>query len=166
MSVRFVIDSLDFVRNARVHHGKIPLVDLTRLQSYLFDSRGELMFAISGSFDENNKPVLQIVVKGEMNLCCQRCLGKLVHALDLQSCLILVNDEEELDQYDDDDTVDGILAATDMDVLQLIEDEIILSLSISPRHQENECLIESRGAADKALSAHPFAKLAGLKKTH
>ena len=166
MSVRFVIDSLDFVRNASVHHGKIPLVELTRLQSYLFDSRGELIFTISGFFDENNKPTLQIIVKGEINLCCQRCLDKLVHTLDLQSCLILVNDEEELDQYDDDDTVDGILAAPDMDVLQLIEDEIILSLSISSRHQEGECSIERRIMADEELSTHPFAKLAGLKKTH
>lgn len=166
MSVRFVIDSLDFVRNARVHHGKISLIELTRLQSHLFDNRGELIFTISGSFDENHKPILRVIVKGEINLSCQRCLDKLVHTLDLQSSLLLVRDEDELDRYDDDDTVDGILATSDMDVLRLIEDEIILSLSISSRHQENECSIKGNVTADKELSAHPFAKLAGLKKTH
>lgn len=166
MSVRFVIDSLDFVRHASVRHGKISVAELTRLHSYLYDSVGEVVFEVRGLFDEHNRPILQIFVQGEINLCCQRCLGKLIHTLDLQSNLLLVNDEDELDQYDDDDTVDSILATTEMDVIMLIEDEIILSLSISSRHQENECTIKNNLMDDNASSAHPFAKLAGLKKPH
>lgn len=166
MSVRFVIDSLDFVRQARVHHGKISLAELARLQSYLFDSNGEVLYTVSGLSDEHGRPILQIFIQGKLNLCCQRCLGKLVHTLDLKSNLLLVNEEDELDQYDDDDTVDSILAATDMDVIMLIEDEIILSLSISSRHQENECTIKDNLTNGKVSSTHPFAKLAGLKKPH
>jgi len=166
MSVRFVIDSIDFVRNGGMHHGKISPAEFSRLQSYLFDREGELIFAISGLFDENYKPILQILIQGEINLCCQRCLGKLAHTLDLQTNLLLANDEDELDQHNEDDAIDCILATSDMDVMMLIEDEIILSLSISSRHQENECSIENNLTVDKEPSAHPFAKLAGLKKTH
>jgi DUF177 domain-containing protein len=166
MSVRFVIDSFDFVRNGRIHHGKISPAEFSRLQSYLFDREGELIFTISGLFDENYKPILQILIQGEINLCCQRCLGKLAHTLDLQTNLLLANDEDELGQHDEDDAIDCILATSDMDVMMLIEDEIILSLSISSRHQENECSIDSNLTVDKEPSAHPFAKLAGLKKTH
>jgi DUF177 domain-containing protein len=165
MSVRFVIDSFDFVRNGRIHHGKISPAEFSRLQSYLFDREGELIYTISGLFDENYKPILQILIQGEINLCCQRCLGKLAHALDLQANLLLANDEDELDQHDEDDAIDSILATSDMDVMMLIEDEIILSLSISSRHKENECSIKNSIAADKESSMHPFAKLAGLKKT-
>ena len=165
MSVRFVIDSLDFVRNAKVHHGKISLSEFTRLQSYLFDSFGELVFSIRGLLDENEEPILQIIIQGDINLCCQRCLDKLVHTLDLKSNLLLVSDENELGRYDDDDTVECILATSDMDVLMLIEDEIILSLSISSRHQEDECSVKNKIIIDQASSAHPFAKLAELKKT-
>lgn len=166
MSVSFVIDSLDFVRNAGMRHGKIPLSQLARLQSYLFDNHGELLFTISGLIDEDNRPMLQISIQGQLNLCCQRCLDKLVYPLDLKANLLLVNDEAEFDQYDDDDTVDCVLAASDMDVLMLIEDEIILSLSISSRHQDDECSINNSLMGDKLSSVHPFAKLAELKKAH
>lgn len=166
MSVRFVIDSFDFVRNGGIHHGKISPAEFSRLQSYLFDREGELIYTINGLFDENYKPILQILIRGEINLCCQRCLGKLVHTLDLQANLLLANDEDELDQHDEDDAIDSILATSDMDVMMLIEDEIILGLSTSSRHQENECSIKSNLTADKESSVHPFAKLAGLKKTH
>lgn len=166
MSVSFVIDSLDFVRNARVHHGKISLSAFARLQSYLFDSNGELTYTVNGLIDQNNKPILQICIKGEINLCCQRCLGKLAHPLDVQTKLLLANDEDELAQYDDNDDVDSIVAAPEMDVLVLIEDEIILSLSISSRHQENECSFETEYKTDQKTSMHPFARLAELKKTH
>jgi uncharacterized protein len=40
---------------------------------------------------------------------------------------------------DETKTVDGILAVSDLDDLALIENEIILSLPISPRHREGEC---------------------------
>ena len=66
----------------------------------------------------------------------QHCLGELVHLLDLQTVILLV--ENELFRLDETETVDGFLAVSDLDVLALIEDEIILSLPISPRHREGE----------------------------
>lgn len=170
MSVRFVIDSLDFVRNSGVRRGKIHPAELSRLQSYLFDNEGELTFTVSGLLDKYSKPVLSILINGEMNLCCQRCLGKLKHTLDLQSDLLLAQNENELHQYDEDDAIDSILASINMDIMMLIEDEIILNLSIVSYHPEDECslesLIDNDQIADKKLSEHPFAALAALKKTH
>ena len=171
MSVRFVIDSLDFVRNAGIHHDKIPLVELVRLHDFLFDTEGELTYQISGQFDQNDKPSLLLEIKGKIHLSCQRCLDKLAHTVDLRTFLLLVENEAEFDQADENDTVDAILAASDMDVLSLIEDEIILSLSISSRHPDGECKmhqLESNkdNLTDKKQSAHLFAALAALKKTN
>ena len=172
MSVRFVIDSLDFVRNAQTHHGKIPLAGLLRLQDFLFENTGTtgtLSYQISGTHDARGKPNLTIRVEGEIYLCCQRCLGSLRHTLDLTTSLLLAENEYELDQADKDDSLDAILATSDLDVLNLIEDEIILSLSISARHLEGECEIhkpeeqESNSAENKI---NPFSALASLKKTH
>ena len=69
----------------------------------------------------------------------QRCLGELVHLLDLQTVILLAENENKLFRLDETETVDGFLAVSDLDVLALIEDEIILSLPISPRHREGEC---------------------------
>ena len=169
MSVRFVIDPLDFVRNAGMHHDKIPLSGLVRLHDLLFDKEGELTYKISGRFDKNNKPSLHLEIKGKIHLCCQRCLDKLIHIVDLQTFFLLVKDEAELERADEDDTIDAILATPELDLLDLIEEEIILSLSISPRHANDECKLHPLKSnedilIDKSQSTHPFAALADFKK--
>ena len=170
MSVRFVIDSLDFVRNESVRRGKIHAAEFARLQSYLYDGDSKLAYTVNGLFNNNGKPILRLVIAGDINLCCQRCLGKLEHTLDLQADLLLARSENELQLYDENDEIDCILASEDMDIMMLIEDEIILNLSISSYHQKDECSLESFNGGnqvnDKALIDHPFAALAILKKTH
>lgn len=168
MSVRFVIDSLDFVRNAGIHHGKIPLVELLRLHDFLFDSEGELIYQVCGRFDQDGKPGLYLEISGRLHLRCQRCLDKLTRTINLQTFLLLVEKEAELDLVDEDDTVDAILATSELDVLDLIEDEIILSLSISSCHPEGECSIHNLASNEdnfigKTQATHPFAALAALK---
>lgn len=171
MSVRLVIDPLDFVKNAGSHRGKIPLVELARLHDFLFDTEGELIYQINGRFDKDKKPGLYLQIEGRMHLSCQRCLDKLAHDINLQTFLLLAKNEVELNQADADDTVDAILATPDLNVVSLIEDEVILSLSISSRHADNECsTLKLKSSEDnltgKTQSAHPFAALAALKKTN
>lgn len=171
MSVRLMIDPLDFVQNAGIRHGRIPMADLVRLHDLLFDKTGELIYQVSGQLDKNAKPSLQLEVKGRIHLNCQRCLEKLACEIDLKTFLLLAKNETELQQVDEDDTIDAILATPDLDVVNLIEDEVILSLSISSRHAEGECSpltlksIEDN-LIDKKKPAHPFAVLAALKKTN
>jgi uncharacterized protein len=165
MPERLIIDPVDFAHHSRAHHGKIALSEFKRLHDYLAADSGELQYAVTGGLDKDGKPVLQISVGGEITLQCQRCLGGFPHALDLSTVLLLAQDENELLRLDEDESVDCILATRDTDVLALIEDEIILSLPISPRHNEAECsiapLAEGGIARDK-----PLAALAGLKKLH
>ncbi|MBA3755666.1 MAG: DUF177 domain-containing protein [Nitrosomonas sp.] len=171
MSVRFVIDPLDFVRNAGIHRDKIPLCRLVRLHDLLFDKESELTYKISGRFDKNNKPSLHLGIKGKIHLRCQRCLDKLTHIVDLQTFFLLVKNEAEFDQIDEDDTIDAILATPDLDVLNLIEEEIILSLPSSSRHPDGECKLHQPESnedilSDDSQSTHPFATLAKFKKTN
>jgi uncharacterized protein len=160
-----IIDALDFACHAGTHHGKIALSEFERLHDYLAANSGELQYAVTGALDKDARPVLQITVRGAITLRCQRCLGELDHKLDLSTMLRLAKSEHELARLDDDESVECILAARDTDVLRLIEDEILLSLPSSPRHNEGECSIaglEGRGIAREK----PLAALAGLKKLH
>lgn len=167
MSVRIVIDSLNFVRDAGVRHGKISLIEFKRLHDLLFDQNGELTFQVTGQLDKNNKPGLNLEIQGYMQLTCQRCLGKILHCVDVNTFLLLAKSEKELNQADEDDTLDVILAAPDLDIIDLIEDEIILSLPISVRHAEGECSSPASSKniiSDKTNTLHPFATLVLLKK--
>ncbi len=169
MSVRFVINPLDFVRNASIHHGKLSMLELTRLHDLLFDKEGGVTYQISGCIDKNNKPSLHLEIKGKIHLSCQRCLDKLTRIIDLKSYLLLAKNEVELNQNDEEDTNDAILATADLDVFDLIEEEIILSLPISSRHLDGKCKMHQQDSTEDSLMgksqlAHPFAALLSLKK--
>ncbi|SEQ96186.1 uncharacterized protein SAMN05421690_100486 [Nitrosomonas sp. Nm51] len=167
MSVRFVIDALDFVRKAGKRHGKILLSDLDRVQDFLHENSGEIDYWINGDIGQDNKPYLFLRIKGEMNLSCQRCLGSLTQPLAIERSLVLVETEAELIQADEGESVDAMLAVSDMDVQNLIEEEIILSLAISSRHKEGECDIynpKRYKTIENTDSENPFAALKKLKK--
>jgi uncharacterized protein len=84
----------------------------------------------------------------------------------LNTMLLLAQNENELLRLDEDESVDCILATRDTDVLALIEDEIILSLPISPRHNEAECSIVPLNGQGGVAREKPLAALAELKKLH
>lgn len=168
MPVRIVIDSLDFVKNTDVRHGKIALVELIRLHDLLFDQSGELTFQVAGLLDENENPGLYLEIQGDVQLNCHRCLDRLIHHIDIKTFLLLAKDEEELSRFDNDDTFDAILAVPDLDIINLIEDEILLSLAISVHHDDGECHLhhpetEHIHSIDVTKNKHPFAVLAALK---
>lgn len=166
MSTRLVIDALDFAHNGGEHHGKIAVSALERLQDYLVRNCGELKYTVAGALDGNTRPILRIAIQGSITLRCQRCLGELRHILDLRAALLLTKNEEELSRFDDNESVDSVLAVSDMDILSLIEDEIILGLPISPRHREGECSMDTLNRSDAAAAKPLFNALAQLKKLH
>jgi len=96
-----------------------------------------------------------------LHLVCQRCLGSLTHLLSIRNTLLLAHNEAELARLDEDESVDVVLAEAQMDLLALLEDEMILSLPISPRHENNGCAASDAG---QPLKPNPFAVLASLKK--
>ena len=85
----------------------------------------------------------------------------LFYPIKLVSNLRLVS-EGELDESDiNDDQTDSIPAEKRLDVLALIEEELLLSLPIAPKHELGECEISAEGLS---RSDSPFAVLTGLKK--
>ncbi|MXS84759.1 DUF177 domain-containing protein [Nitrosomonas sp. HPC101] len=167
MSDQLVIDTLDFVCNRGSLQGNIPLVGLERLRSYLADTAGELTYLISGQLDRHSRPMLKISVNGNVNLSCQRCLKKMEYGLDLETELLLARNEDELSRYDEDIFVDAIYASSELSIQLLIEDEVILGLPISPRHQNVQCHVSTKAEIHTtATKEHPFTVLASLKRTH
>jgi uncharacterized protein len=165
---QLVIDNpLEFVHDNKSLQGSVPIGDLERLHSYLANTSGELIYLVVGMLDEHGKPILKISVNGDIDLSCQRCLGKMKHVLNIKAKFILAQSEYELSRYDDDIFVEAIYAPNELNVLSLIEDEIILSLPISPRHQDIECHFPTKNQIHSTINRkHPFAVLASLKQTH
>lgn len=167
MSAPAVIDSLEFARSEQHLAGELAIADLKRLDDVLVDTRGNLHYTLRGSRDERNRPQLQLAVGGELCLQCQRCLEPLRYAVHVDSTLLLVPPGETLEEeeLDDPDAPDAIEASAELNVAELIEDEVLLSLPMSPRHPEGVCASRARGPDDEGASASsPFSQLAALKR--
>lgn len=165
----YLIDTLKFVHEAGLLQGSLTLPGLERLKSYLANSKGILAYSVHGVSDEQNRPLLKIMISGSINLRCQRCLDKLEYQLDLETNLFLARSETELFHYDEDIFIDAIPATRELDLLTLLEDEIILGLPVAPRHQnDGTCQLSKDYVAthDDALNEHPFMMLSILKRTH
>ena len=160
MSQRIVIDSLAFARDAHSLQGELPIAGLTRVLDLLADSAGQLSYRIEGVMGPRNRAQLQLQLDGVMSVCCQRCLEGVDYSLKVRSLLEFVDDEEDLTQEDlEDDSKDFLTAQSELDVVALIEDEIILELPSTPRHES--CALPDTGQGSGRVS--PFSVLQGFK---
>jgi len=163
MPAQTVIDSLEFARTGQLLGGSLPVSGLLRLKDRLFDDLGEVRFEVKGVHDARRRPVLVLEVSGVLHLQCQRCLGLLDFPLRLSSTLLLAGTTDEGSGFEEEDA-EWVEASTELDVAGLIEDEIILSLPYSPRHENGVCGQSGEQNAGKAGTT-TFAKLAALKRS-
>ena len=161
MSQQILIDSRVFAREAKSLEGELPVTQLARVLDMLADSAGVIKFRVEGSMNlERNRPQLLLQISGVLSVCCQRCLEGVEYPLEISSLLEFVADENELTQEDiEDDSKDFLPAQSEVDVVALIEDEIILDLPSAPRHES--CALPETGQDDGSSS--PFAVLKGFK---
>jgi uncharacterized protein len=101
-----------------------------------------------------------------VRLVCQRCLQELEHALSAQRSIRWVADEAEAERLDElsEDDVLALPPQGRLDLQALVEDELILSLPLVPRHEVcPQPLPLPADDLDDAAPAHPFQALAALK---
>ena len=165
MSAPAVIDALEFARTAQELSGSVPVSTLQRLDDILHDTTGSVSYEVRGRQDERKRPLLALAVTGELHLQCQRCLGLLEYPLDVANTLVVVpRGAAPEDDLEDPDAPDVLEAEPELDVVALIEDEILLSLPLAPRHPEGVCASRFDTQSEEDAAQTAFAKLAALKR--
>jgi uncharacterized protein len=166
MSAPPVIDGLEFSRSEQQLRGSLPVRDLRRLEDLLHDASGSLDYELKGTRDARNRPQLALKVVGRLHLQCQRCLGLLDYPVDVANTLLVVpRDAQSDEEMTDPEAPDAIEADPQLEVAGLIEDEILLSLPLAPRHPEGACASRLE-QHDRSGSKSVFAELASLKSSH
>lgn len=158
-----IVDSFEFCRLGEQASGTTPVADFPRLLADLSGDSGELRWRFEGGRHSIGLPQITMTVEGEVSLMCQRCLTPYVHPVSSVTVLVLAKDEEDADGVEerlDDESIDVIVGSASLDLLQLVEDEALLSLPLSPRHEQCPGAVP-KGPADKLES--PFSVLKGLK---
>ena len=108
-------------------------------------------------------PVLEINLKGQLTLSCQRCLQPLVFEFEQKKHFVFVKTEEEADDFPmDNDAEEAMVASHSFDLLEAIEDEILLNIPNAPKHSIEDCQISQEGGGTEPQN--PFKVLKSLKK--
>lgn len=162
----FVIDAFAFCRLKEGRQGELPVAELSRLSAETADASGVLQWSLQGGADHYGHPQLTLKVAGQLRLKCQRCLQALEQHIDSTSVLVLAQDDASADEIEDllaDDEVEVIVGSTSFDLLQVIEDEALLALPVSPKHGvcPDQTVLEKLSDAKKES---PFSVLKNLKK--
>ena len=163
MSEQARIDGLKFAREGTHLHGELAVADLPRLDDIVFERAGVVSYALSGSSNSEDKPILDIEVKATLALVCQRCLGRMDYELQRKSRFVLIESGRSLPEVENEDPgTENICADAVSDVSDIVEQEVLLGLPIAPVHPEGTC--EERPALPPDPSQSPFAELGKLKK--
>lgn len=143
--------------------GEVDARRLPRTADQLAEGTDAALIAwrISGGHDDAGRPLLTLRLDGVVSLVCQRCLQPFGAAVAQQTDLLLARDEAELARLDAEET-EVVLANTMLDPRNLVEDELLLSLPLSPRHDEDACAAARRSMTEDGKRS-PFAELAALK---
>ena len=111
--------------------------------------------------DKQRRMVVSCIIEGFVFLMCQKSLEAFRHGISISERLILVDDEAMLPAIEEEGEDDYVVADGPLDIRDLVEDAVLLSLPMVPRKPGLE-----EGPGEKAQEAgeSPFAALASLRK--
>jgi len=156
-----VIDGLEFARAEATLRGTWPIADLPRLRDALATDAGSLQYELRGGRDGQGRLALRLTVRGTLQLACQRCLGAMPFAVEIDRELALASSQAEIDSEPLEIAgSDWILAAKEMPLRDLLEDELLLEVPVAPRHAQCSAQAVERAPARRS----PFSALRGLMR--
>lgn len=155
--------------------GEWPLAQFERLRDLSMPgASSELPTAVSWSARGEKRAArsgeaqvwLHVRAEATLPLECQRCLSAVSVALSAERSFLFVHGEDAAAQLDASSEDDVLALTRALDLPELIEDELLLSLPIVPRH--DVCPEPLQLAADLPAAEpepSPFAALASLKRS-
>jgi uncharacterized protein len=163
-------DGFNVAARCAVIEGHVDATTLPRVADSLApDTSGvDLEYRIAGSADANGRAALEVSIKGSVPLTCQRCLQAFVWPVNQRTLLLLARDERELVRLDEEDHEhEVVLAGAPLDSVELVEDELLLTLPFAPRCPDELCpaLNSVRHDANRTAAVKPsaFDALAALQ---
>lgn len=151
--------------------GEMMPADFERLQAMLSDEQEQSAIKITAALARSSNVLsLNFDLTGSVWLTCQRCLQPVNVELTGTHNIALLEDEGQIGLLDEDD--DHLLLEevafkdghdTYLPLERLIEDEILLKIPLSPKHDDCEMEVEQVGEIEEFEEESPFAALAALK---
>jgi uncharacterized protein len=148
---------------ALVFEGVVRPGDLEGLEEEIATPEGELRYRVAARLDERQRRTVSCIINGFVFLECQSTFEPYRHEIAIDDRLVLVASEEALPSIEEEsDSEDFVVAASPIDVRDLVEEAVILALPMVPKKPGLTPEPEPVEAPGEKPS--PFAALAGLKR--
>lgn len=131
------VDPWRFCRDAQSWETRSEVAAFPRLAHEF--TQGALFCRVVGRVDQRGSLSLQLTVNGDVQLTCQRCLGSMPYQVEVERTLYLARNEAEMERLDALPDSDAIQAGEILSLVDLVEDEVLLSLPLATMHAEGEC---------------------------
>jgi len=158
------INPLRLAKSAERMKGSLQLGTFERLKGMLLENEGELQYSLSFDYDESHRCVIECIIDAQLTFECQRCFKPVKIDVYANSLLAVVESEDQLDTLAEE-YEPLVLSEEHISVGEMIEEELLLAIPLSPLHAEEEC--SGKKVLDKVnadAKPQPFAVLAALKK--
>jgi uncharacterized protein len=163
------IDPFRFAHQGRELEGEMSLSDMPRLASLLHSSEGSVRVYMAFDVDELGTPFMKGHFETTLMLTCERCMQAMAQPVDIEPWLGMIKHEKLAESLSDQYEPWVIEDAEMILPVEIVEDELILSLPIVAKHKE-QCLPEelwTSGETEKVeqieKKVSPFSVLADLK---
>lgn len=145
-----------------------PLKDFSRLLDAVYSADGAVR--VKGEFvpDARGHAVLDLSLESSVMMPCQRCLEPMAVEIQAQTRFHVLRDEAHAESLGEEE--DYVVADEEgfLDLRDLVEDELLLSLPLVPRHESCEPPVHDvdEAANDDAAPEreNPFKVLESLKQ--
>lgn len=155
------IDAFAFGRSSEQQSGKLSVATLERLRTECVSEHGEVAWQLSGLQHASGYTGLQLEVNAQVQLTCQRCLAPFSFDIASVSTIVLADNEQHADEIDaalEDDAIEVVTGSRTFDIQALIEDEVLLAIPLSPKHEV--CPVKDKlDAFAMTNKVSPFAAL-------
>jgi uncharacterized protein len=159
------------VDQVRVFSGRAAIADLPRLAKVVLGAEGDIELQLEFKRDQEKRACVSGSVKADLLLECQRCLNPMLVPIESQLNIALVKSVEEaerLPEYYDP----LLLDEPRIRLLDIVEEELLLSMPQVSRHETGECSSDLCQEAEQSIAgreepgerSNPFAILAELKQ--
>jgi uncharacterized protein len=182
------LDLFEFARSGRQAAGVVRVSQLPRMLNevpaeapdrdtgFTWQAEGSTQPELQDDGTEGPQPYLRLAIHGAAWLECQRCMTPYSQAFNVDATYRIVSTEAEAEEFPlDDDEVEVIVGSRQFDLVDLIEEELLLSLPLVPKHnvcpETHESLLpgteddepDESGVTDEDEKPNPFAVLEKLK---
>jgi DUF177 domain-containing protein len=157
-------DAFQLARRQETLRGEATMAGFPRLAQSVLDPAARVRYEVVGQIDGEGHPGALMKLSARLPLRCERCNEPMLFRLEREVAFRFVGDEQELNTLPIEDVeVEEVVGSSNMALLPWIEDEVILSLPLVPRHDDCALPLAREAGPAQERRPNPFAALARLK---